>query len=118
MNGKIYTNTIIGDINTTLLIMDRTIRKSIQKCLTGKYYKHNKPNRPAKLSTQQQDTHSSQVHSSQPSALDRTLTSIDHMLVHKTILNHLRRSKSFQASFLATMERNWKPRSVRKPENS
>lgn len=94
----------MGDINITLLIMDRTIRKSIQKCLSGKYYKHNKPNRPAKLSTQQQNTHSSQGHSGQPSALHRPLSSIDHMLVHKTILNSLRRSKSFQVSFLVTME--------------
>lgn len=86
MNGKIYSNTIIGDINTTLSIMDRTVRKSIQKCLTGKYYKHNEPNRAAKLSTQQPNTHSSQVHSGLPSALDRTLSSIDHRLVHKQFL--------------------------------
>lgn len=72
MNGKIYSNKTIGDINTSLSTTD------------GSIWLENAINKPdltdiRTFHPRAEDTLFSKAH--------KTLSSIDHMLVHKTILN-------------------------------
>ena len=101
MKGEINTNTIIvGDFNTPLTPMIRSTKQKI-----------NKETQTLKDTIDQLDLidiyrtfHPKTMNFTFFSSTHGTFSKIDHILGHKSSLGKLKKLKSFQASFLITMQ--------------
>ena len=101
MKGEINNNTIIvGEFNTPLTPMDRSTKQKI-----------NKETQTLKDTIDQLDLidiyrtfHPKAMNFTFFSSAHRTLSMIDHILGHKSSLGNSKKFKSFQASFLTTMQ--------------
>ena len=97
---EIDSNTIIvGDFNTPLTSMDRSSRQTINR----KTLALNDTLDQINLIDIYRTFHPKTAEYTFFSSACETFSRIDHMLGHKTSLNHLRRLKSYQGSFLTTM---------------
>ena len=101
MKGEINNNTVIvGDFNTPLTTMDRSTKQKINKetqilndtmvqlCLIDIY----------------KTFHQKTINFTFFSSAHRTFPRIDHILGHKSSLGKFKKLKSFQSSFLTTMQ--------------
>ena len=101
MKGEINNNTIIvGDFNTTLTPMDRSTKQKI-----------NKETQTLNDTIDQLDLidiyrtfHTKTMNFTFFSSAHATFSRIDHILGHKSTLVNSKQLKSFQASFLTTMQ--------------
>jgi len=101
MNGEINNNTIIvGDLTTPLTLMDRSTKHKI-----------NKETQTLNDTIDQLDLidiyrtfHPKTMNFTFFSSTPRTFLGIDHILGHKSSLGKFKKMKSFQASFLTTMQ--------------
>ena len=101
MKGEINNNTIIvGDFNTPLTHMDRSTKQKI-----------NKETQTLNDTIDQLDLidiyrtfHTKTMNFNFFSRAHGTFYKIDHILGHKSILGKFKKLKSFQASFLNTMQ--------------
>ena len=101
MKGEINSNTIIGgDFNTPLTPMDRSTKQKI-----------NKETQTLNDAIDQLDLinicrtfHHKTKNFTYFSSTYGTFSRIDHILGHKSTLVNLKKLKSFQASFLTTMQ--------------
>ena len=101
MKGEINNNTIIvGDFNTPPTPMDRSTKQKI-----------NKETQTLKDKIDQFDLidiyrtcHPKTMNFTFSSSAHGTFSRIDHILGHKSSLGKLKKLKSFQASFLTTMQ--------------
>ena len=101
MKGKINSNTIIvGDFNTPFTPLDRSTKQKI-----------NKETQTLNDTMDQQDLidiygpfHPNTINFNFFSSAHGTFSTIDHILGHKSSLGKFKKLKSFQSSFLTTMQ--------------
>ena len=101
MKGEINNNTIIvGDFNTPLTPMDRSTKQKINK----EKQTLNDTIDQLYLIDIYRTFHPKTMNFTFFSSTHGTLPRIDHILGHKSSLGKLKNLKSFQASFLTTMQ--------------
>ena len=101
MKGEINNNTIIaGDFSTPLTPMDRSIKQKINK---EKQTSNDKIDQ-LDLIDIYRIFHPNRMNFTFFSSAHRTFSRIDHILGHKSSLGKFKKFKSFQASFLTTMQ--------------
>ena len=101
MKGEINSNTIIvGDFNTPLTPMDRSAKQKIRKETQTLNITMDQLNLIDVYRTFHPKTMNFTFFSSAHGAFSR----IDHILGHKSSLGKFKKMKSFQASFLITMQ--------------
>ena len=101
MKGEININTIIvGDFNTPLTPMDRSAKQKINKGTQTL----NDTMDQLDLIDIYRTFHPKTMNFTFFLSAHGTFSRIDHILGHKSSLGKLRKSKSFQASFLTTMQ--------------
>ena len=101
MKGEINSNTIIvGDFNTPLTPMDRSTKQKISK----ETQTLNDTMDQSDLIDIYRTFHPKTMNFTYFSNAHRTFSRIDHILGHKSSLGKFKKMKSFQASFLITMQ--------------
>jgi len=101
MKGEINSSTIIvGDFNTPLTPMDRSTKQKISK----ETRTLNDTMDQVDLIDIYRTFHPKTMNFTFFSNVHRTFSRIDHILDHKSSLGKLKKSKSFQAYFLITMQ--------------
>ena len=101
MKGEINNNTIIvGDFNTLLTPMDRSTKQKINK----ETQTLNDTIGQLDLIDIYRTFHPKTMNFSFFSSAHGTFSRIDHILAHKSSLDKLKKMKSFQATFLTTMQ--------------
>ena len=101
MKGEINNNTIIvGDFNTPLTPMDRSTKQKINK----KTQTLNDIMNQLDLIDIYRTFHPNTMNFTFSSSAHRTFSRINHILGHKSGLDNSKKLKSFQASFLTTMQ--------------
>ena len=101
MKGEINNNTIIaGDFNTLLTPMDRSTKQKINK----KTQTLNDTIDQLDLIDIYRTFHPKTMNFTFFSSAHRTFSRIDHILGHKLALVNSKKLKSFQASFLITVQ--------------
>ena len=101
MKGEINNNTITaGDFNTPLTPRDRSTKQKISK----ETQTLNDTMDQLDLIDIYRTFHSKTMNFTFFSSTHRTFSRIDHILGHKSSLGKFKKMKSFQASFLTTMQ--------------
>ena len=101
MKGEINSNTIIlGDFNTPLTSVDRSTKQKISK----ETQTLNDTMDQLDLIDIYRTFYPKTMNFTFFSSAHRTLSMIDHILGHKSSLGNSKKFKSFQASFLTTMQ--------------
>ena len=101
MKGEISSNTIIvEDFNTPLTLMDRSTKQKISK----EKQTLNETMDQLDLINNYRTFHPKTMNFSFFSSAHGTFSRIDHILGHKSRLGKLKKLKSFQSSFLTTMQ--------------
>ena len=101
MKGEINSNTIIvGDFNTPLTPMDRSTKQKTNK----KTQTLNDTIEQLDLIDIYRTFHPKTMNFTFFSSANGTFSRIDHILGHKSSLGKFKKMKSFQASFLITMQ--------------
>ena len=101
MKEEINSNTIIvGDFNTTLTPTDRSTKQKINKGTQTLNDTMDQLN----LIDIYRTFHPKTIHFTFLSSENRTFSRIDHILDHKSSLGKFKKLKSFQSSFLTTMQ--------------
>ena len=101
MKGEINSNTIIvGDFNTPLTPMDRSTKQKISK----ETQTLNDTMAKLALIDIYRTFHPKTMNFTFFSSAHRSFSRIDHILGHKSSLDKFKKLKSFQASFLTTMQ--------------
>ena len=101
MKGEINSNTVIvGDLNTPLTPMDRSIKQKISKEIQTL----NDTMDELDLIDIYRTFHPKTMNFTFFSSTHETFSRIDHILGHKSSLGKFKKMKSFQASFLITTQ--------------
>ena len=100
MKGEINSNTIIVDFNTPLTPMDRSTKQKISK----ETQTLNDTMNQLDLIDIYRPFHTKTMNFTFFSSAHGTFSRIDHILGHKSSLGKFKKMKSFQASFLITMQ--------------
>ena len=101
MKGEINSNTIIlGDFNTLLTLMDRSTKQKISK----ETQTLNDTMDQLDLIDIYRTFHPKTMNFTFFSSAHGTFSRIDYILVHKSSLGKFKKLKSFQSSFLTTMQ--------------
>ena len=101
MKGEINKNTIIvGDFNTPLTLMDRSTKQKINK----ETQTLNDTMDQLNLIDIYRTFHPKTINFTFFSSAHGTFSRIDHILAHKLALVNSKELKSFQSSFLTTMQ--------------
>ena len=104
MKEEINSNTIIvGDFNTPLTTMDRSTKQKIKK--ETQTLKDTMDQ--LELIDIYRTFHPKKINFTFFSSAHGTFSRIDHILGHKSSLGKFKKLKSFQSSFLTTVQYNW-----------